>query len=227
MNNGKHVLFDWETCGNAQEDPNVIVPSLGVLVFDPNEIVPFDELVKRAVRFKFDVSEQIAKFGRTSHQDTIDWWRKPENADAYKRVIMPSSEDISLSQLGPKLDEYLRKMDWSAAVDGDACGRVWTRGNAFDAPLMTNVFKYFGWEEPFHLSLLRDVRTQIDTMAQLYDPDHACWGYPRGFVEPEGFIRHIEEHDCAADALRMQYVMLRYFNWLETNYVPKESVANS
>ncbi|AUS01985.1 hypothetical protein NVP3058O_067 [Vibrio phage 3.058.O._10N.286.46.B8] len=222
MNNGKNILFDFETCGNAQEDPNVVVPSLGVIVFDPNELVPFDELVKQAVRFKFDVREQMDTFGRTTHQDTIDWWRKPENTEAYGRVMIASGEDISLSQLGGKLDEYLRKMNWSAGVDGEACGRVWTRGNAFDAPLMTNIYKQFGWDEPFHFSLLRDVRTQIDTMAQLYDPDHRHWGYPNGFTEPEGFIRHVEEHDCAVDVLRMQYVMLRYFNWLETNYTPKE-----
>lgn len=221
MKTGKHVLFDYESCGNAQEDPNVATPSLGVLVFDINELVPFEELVNRAVRFKFNIPEQINTLKRTVHQDTIDWWKKPENSEAYKRVIMPSSEDISLSELGPKLDEYLAKMGWSAATDGEARGRVWTRGNAFDAPLMTNIYKHFGWEEPFHFSLLRDVRTNIDSIAQLYDPDHAWWGFPRGFTEPEGFIRHIEEHDCACDALRMQYVLLRYFNWLETNYVPK------
>ncbi|AGG58234.1 DexA exonuclease A [Vibrio phage henriette 12B8] len=221
-NNGKHILFDWETCGNAQEDPSVVVPSLGVIVFDPNELVPFDELVKQAVRFKFDVREQMDTFGRTTHQETIEWWRKPENFEAYGRIMIASGEDISLSQLGGKLDEYLRKMNWSAGVDGDACGRVWTRGNAFDAPLMTNIYKQFGWDEPFHFSLLRDVRTKIDAIAELYDPDHKHWGYPNGFTEPEGFIRHVEEHDCAVDVLRMQYVMLRYFNWLETNYTPKE-----
>lgn len=221
-NNGKHVLFDWETCGNAQEDPNVVVPSLGVIVFDPNELVPFDDLVKRAVRFKFDIREQMDVFKRTSHQDTIEWWRKPENAEAYSRVIIASGEDISLSELGGKLDEYLRKMDWSSEVDGDACGRVWTRGNAFDAPLMTNVYKYFGWDEPFHFSLLRDVRTHIDSIAQLYDKNHPCWGYPTGYDPDPSFVKHIETHDVCNDVCQMQYVMLRYFNWLETNYVPRQ-----
>lgn len=221
LKNGKHIIFDFETMGNAQEDPNVVVPSLGVLVFDPNEIVPFDELVKRAIRFKFDIREQRQLFGRTTHLDTLEWWRKPENFDAYNRVIIASGEDISLSELGPRLDEYLRKMDWSAATDGDACGRVWTRGNAFDGPLMTNIMKYFDYEEAFPFYLLRDVRTKIDAIAELYDDEHPCWGYPRGFTTPDGFVKHIETHDVAVDVLQMQYVMLRYFNWLEANYVPR------
>lgn len=226
LKNGKHVIFDFETVGNAQKDPNVATPSLGILVFDPNEIVPFDELVQRARRFKFTINEQFNTFGRTWHQDTIDWWKKDENADAFARVIAPSVEDISLSELGPKIDAYLAEMGWSADTDGKACGRVWTRGNAFDAPLMTNIYSYFGWDEPMPFYLLRDVRTKIDAIAELYDDEHPWWGYPRGYETPEGFIKHMESHDCANDVLQIQYTMLRYFNWMETNYVPKGKVKS-
>lgn len=214
LKDGKHILLDFETGGNAQKHPNCVAPSLGVIVFDPAEMLDFQTLVGRGIRFKFNIAEQMQKFGRITDPDTIAWWKEPEQAEAYQRVIMPSAEDISLSQLGPLLDQYLDRMGWTPD-DGERQGRVWSRGNAFDMPLFTNIYDYFGWDEPFSFGLVRDIRTKIDTITELWDQEHAGWGYVRGYPTPAGFQKHVELHDCANDIMQMQYSYMKYFEWLD------------
>lgn len=201
----KHLIYDFETVANGCKTPNAACPSLAVNVFDPSEDKSFDELVANTIRFKFKLSEQFTKYGRISDEDTVGWWKKPENAKAYAMVIEPSSEDISLSELGPLLQAYLNDQGYDA---GDDKSTVWTRGNSFDVPILSNIYAYFGWDEPYPWWRVRDVRTEIDAIVPYWDKNHAGYGYIKGFPYPDNFIKHKEEHDCARDILMLQHAHL-------------------
>lgn len=196
--NPLHVMYDWETTDNR---PTSAVASIAVILFRPEELKTFEELVDSALRVKFDIAEQFSKFGRTWNQSTIDWWRHPDQAEAYKSVIAPSVDDVSLSEFGPILDRWLADNGYQANV-GE---KIWTRGNNFDPPIFSSIYEQFGWEEPMPWWNIRDVRTEIDAVTPYWQPDHEGYGYIKDFPYPDGFIKHKEEHDCARDILMMQY----------------------
>lgn len=204
----KHVIYDWETTDNK---PTSAVASIAAIVFVPGEMKTFDELVASAIRIKFDLSEQFAA-GRTWSQDVIDFWKKPENQEAYDMVIKEDGSEISLSQFGPIFQKWLNDQGYVPNI-GE---KIWTRGNAFDPPIFTNIYQYFGWDEPFPWWNIRDVRTEVDAIVPYWDPQHEGRGYIRDFPYPENFVKHKEEHDCARDILMMQYAHVGMINYLNS-----------
>ncbi len=202
-----HVMYDWET---ADKRPTAAVASIALILFRPSELKTFDELVASALRVKFDLKAQFRDFGRTWDKETIDWWRHPDQAEAYKSVIAPHESDVSLKEFGPILDKWLAENGYMANT-GE---KIWTRGNAFDPPILSDIFESFGWEEPMPWWNLRDVRTEIDCITPYWKPDHAGYGYIDGFPYPDNFIKHKEEHDCARDILMMQYAHIGMCNML-------------
>lgn len=194
----KHLILDWETCGNGSRNPQCAVPSFGAIVFDPNTMRTFDELVNDGVRYKFHLNEQFEEMGRTYDQDVINFWMNPENADAKKRVIDIDGSEISLKEFGARFEAYLLEKGY----DG---GKVWTRGNDFDIPILYNVLKQNGVDDLFPWWNVRDIRTEIDCVGYYIDPDHKGYGYIDSFPYPDGFVKHVEVHDCARDILMLQY----------------------
>jgi len=89
----KTAIIDWETLDII---PSAAVTSVAVLVFDPTIITPFHEQVKNCMKLKFDWKSQLAN-GRTFSQSTIDFWKKPENADAFATEVAPNENDVQLS----------------------------------------------------------------------------------------------------------------------------------
>jgi len=197
----KCLILDIETLDNK---PSAVVTSLACIVFDPTDIKPFDELVKDALVMKFDWQEQI-KCGRTTSASTLDFWRKPENKDAFEMCVAPKSTDVSLSTLNDTLYGYLTKMGYDTSDSSN--GHAYCRGNSFDFPIIENIYDSYGWQEQIHFWNHRDVRTAIDSIAGYIDPEHKNRGYPSNF-NIEGMIKHRPDHDCARDIMQMQYV-----NW--------------
>lgn len=206
-NSPKHLIFDWET---VDDKPTSAVASVAFIVFDPTEIVSFEELVQNALRIKFDLSEQY-KMGRTWGISTVNWWKEEEQKEAYEHVIKPSMDDVSITRLYELLTNYLNEKGYKPNV-GE---KIWTRGNEFDPPIMNNIFEMMGWELPYPWWNIRDVRTEVDAITQYWDPNHAGYGYVKNFPYPEGFVKHKEEHDCARDILMMQYAHLNMLNFIE------------
>ncbi len=192
------IIFDWETLNTK---PHSAVASIGIIPFYRNENVGFDELVSNGKRFKFDLPSQY-RDGRTYSEDTINFWKDPENSVAFERTIRVTGEEILLSDFPDQLQIYLDGIGYS--IDENVGGYIWNRGNAFDFPIMENIFDYYGAMVPFPYWMLRDIRTTIDSYCELIDPNHDGWGYIPDFKDPEGFIKHIELHDCARDILQMQ-----------------------
>ena len=193
----KHLIFDFETLDNRSYN-RPVVPSVAFLVFDPEVLMSFDQLVDNSLRIKFDISEQI-QHGRKYNQETVDWWRKPDNSEAYKKVIEVDGSEVGLGQLDSLLKEYLIEMEYDPGK-----GKVWTRGNSFDVPILDNIYEDFGWDPAFSWWNVRDIRTEIDAITPHFDSTHAGYGYIKDFPYPKGFIKHQETHDVSRDVLMMQ-----------------------
>lgn len=199
------IIYDFETVAIGE---GAAVPSLAILAFDPSELLTFDELVSKSLRLKFNLKQQFVEYGRKYDTDTINWWKDADRAEAYKQVIAPSAEDISLSEAPLRINQYLASMGYQP----NSGEKVWTRGNDFDVPLMKNIYNQFGKEVPYPFWAVRDIRTEIDCVTPYWDENHEGKGYVKNFPYPEGFIAHVETHDIARDVLMMQHTHLSLIN---------------
>lgn len=209
----KHVIIDFETIGNAQKHPNCATPSMGILVFDPSELLDFDQLVNRALRIKLDYKAQIAN-GRVTDADTIAWWQSPDQAEARKHVIDYDGSEVSLERMALMINVYLERMGWTIQ-DVKNGGMFWSRGNAFDMPLLSNIYDSIGVEEPIPFWAIRDVRTHVDAITSIWDTSHYENGYVSGFPMPKNATKHIETHDIALDVMHMQYTQIKLIEFME------------
>ena len=197
--NPLHVIYDFETVDNK---PSAALASAAFILFRPEELKTFDELVAGALRIKFDLKEQFSpEIGRSWNKETIDWWKSEEQADAYQKVIKPSANDVSIKYFNQILQKWLTDNGYVANV-GE---KIWTRGNSFDPPMLDSVWNQFGWDPCFPWWNTRDVRTEIDAVTPYWDANHEGRGYIKDFPYPNNFIKHMETHDCARDIMMMQY----------------------
>lgn len=202
------VIYDFET---TDKKPTSAVASLAVIVFDPSELKTFDELVSSALRIKFKLTEQYAT-GRTWSQDTVDWWMHPDQKDAFEMVIKPDERlDVPLSSIEDYITFYLAEMGF----DYNNSGKIYTRGNSFDCPILSNIYQQYGYDEPFPWWNIRDVRTEIDAIVPYWDDTHEGYGYIRDFPYPDNFVKHKETHDCARDILMLQHAHIGLINKIE------------
>lgn len=197
-----NVIYDLETLDTT---PSAAVASIAIIVFDPSKLQDFDSLVANACRIKFKLDEQFQPpMNRTFSQSTVDWWQAPEQAEAYQKVIVPSDEDVSLTELPRLLKAYLDSMGYKPNV-GE---KVYMRG-FMDFPIMDDVFRMLNHEPVMPWWAARDVRTEIDAIAPYWDDQHQSWGNMKSFSTPPSFIKHVETHDCAIDVLKMQHAHLK------------------
>lgn len=204
----KYLVLDTETLDTK---PTGCITALSVIVFDPAVIEPFEDLVKRALTIKFDWQEQI-KLGRTTSESTLDFWRKPENREAFNACVKPNENDVSILNLNDILKEYLTEHGYIDTInDRNKNNLAYSRGNAFDFSLLENIYEQIG--EPMLLPFwsYRDVRTEIDAVYSHVDENHRCDGYIDGF-NIEGMIKHNSAHDCARDILMIQYAHYKLGN---------------
>jgi hypothetical protein len=197
-----NVIFDLET---VDTKPSAALASIAIIVFDPSTLQDFDTLVNNACRIKFKINEQFqAPFNRTFSKSTVEWWKSPEQAEAYQKVIAPSNEDVSITELPRMLKAYLDKMGYKPNV-GE---KVYCRG-MMDTPILEDVLRMCGAEPLMPWWSFRDVRTEIDAIAPYWDGEHQSWGNMKSFVNPSNFVKHVEIMDCAIDVMKMQYAHLK------------------
>ena len=195
----KCAIIDFETLDTI---PSAAVTSLSILVFEPSEILPFKEQVENVRTIKFNWQEQIAA-GRTTSESTLDFWRKPENKEAFNVCVAPKPDDSSLKDLNTIMYAYLKEQGYDLSEKSN--DKVYCRGNTFDFGILDNIYSSMDWQPLFHFWNHRDVRTEVDSIAQHLDPDHKFNGYVNGF-NIDGMVKHNSAHDVAHDVMLMQYV---------------------
>jgi hypothetical protein len=171
--------------------------SLACLEFDTNRYTQgdgysYEELLENAKTIKFNVEEQVKKYGRTIQKSTLDWWKK-QGAEAQKQ-LQPSDDDVSISELHNWL---------TTNFDIPSAKAVWTRGNTFDPIFLRTILESVGDADPFtQWWAIRDTRSFLDGM--LYGSDIKNTFVPDELGEK--FIGHDPKHDIVMDVMRMQYL---------------------
>ena len=187
-----NLIYDFETLSQNAFTGAVI--NIAALQFDPARFIDrpyeFEELVEECQFIKFDVHEQVMKYGRKVEQSTIDWW-KQQSKEAQRQLI-PSPADQSIDVL---YDFMVRDLDY------ENMKAVWTRGNSFDPVLLdsiliaTNKPKFKNWWA------IRDTRSFLDGL--LYGSN-----IKNNFI-PDGLnvVLHDPRYDISLDVYRMQTVI--------------------
>lgn len=188
----KAVIYDYETLSNVPAEAPVT--SMAITRFDSARFVsqPYtlEEIVATASYHKFDVAEQVQKFGRKINKSTLDWWME-QDKEVRDAQIAPKPTDISITELRTIFLQHYQKGDL-----------VFTRGNTFDPIITDFMLKAMGQDPNLHYyGDLRDTRSYIDGMS--YGSDLS-----NGFTPPELEDKTIDKHDprvdIALDILRIQ-----------------------
>ena len=205
-----HFILDVETFGqNTQTCP---VIDISYITFDFNRFTTspytFNEIVAHAEHQKFDVAEQVKKYGCIVEESTIQWWE--EQGKEARGLIKPRADDLSIDKLVPSMIDYLH---------GETITHWWSRSNTYDPIILDRIINYNNDWKVLSKNYLqywkvRDTRTFIDAKSNFTLKNN-------GFVPCDDvdlwnskFEKHNSIHDIAADILRMQY-LVRYENNME------------
>lgn len=185
------VIYDFETL--SQDQVNGVVISFAMLAFSPNRFVgdisyTYEELLEQTKFIKFNVEEQVKKYGRKINKETLQWWS--EQGDLAKKQLKPSSEDQSISEL-------CGFFHFHKPVNLEV---VYTRGNTFDPVFFQHIIESTGHKMPYDWWMDRDTRSFIDGLS---------WGtgLKNSFMPPnceDKFIHHDPRHDITLDVMRLQ-----------------------
>lgn len=184
-----HIVFDTETLGLYQD---AIVLSIGAAVFKFDGKTPdYDAIVRSGFHVKFNVDEQIRKYGRKTTESTLEWW-KTASPEA-RAILKPTPQDMGMLEGLDQLNSWIRDSGYNFKESF-----VWSRGTYFDFPKMEHMYDQVGIRPAYNGWKIRDTRTFIDTLL----------GTNRGQYEPRNkpasFVMHDALHDAAMDAYRLQ-----------------------
>ncbi len=197
-----HLILDFETLG--QDVFEIPILDCSYVVFDWDRFTsdnPYTlkEIVSLAKKDKLDMKAQVKEYGAKYNQRDVDWWMS-QSTEA-KRVLKPSSSDISVTQF---IDNFIQYTKNSGKIN-----YWWSRSNTFDPIILARYAKAVGRKDEIESVLkfwaVRDTRTWID----------AKLGFPKenGFIPlkdteywNETFVKHDSRYDIAADILRFQTI---------------------
>lgn len=195
MSADNSVIFDFETLSTDVNQG--VVLSLGLLTYTSSRFVndpyTYDELLENTKYMKFDVTEQVKKYGRKIDKSTLEWW-KTQGLDA-KKVLNP---DPSLDQSIEKLYSF-----FVINVNMNNLKTVFTRGNTFDIPIFEGIVKSTGNDIPYPFWMVRDTRSYLDGLL------HGS-GQKNSYVPDcckDKFVAHDARHDVVMDVMRMQTII--------------------
>lgn len=190
----KHLIVDLETLDTTASS---CITAVSFIMFDPSEFKGLDELVSSSLSIKLNWLDQM-DMGRTVSDDTVEFWKLPENQEAFKVCVEPKDTDVSIKELPRLLQEFIE----ANSFDPDT-SLVYSRGNVFDLGILENLFIQLNFDNPLPFWAYRDVRTEVDSIMQHLDPNHKNNGYIDGF-NVDGLVKHNSAHDCAYDIMTMQ-----------------------
>jgi len=145
----EHVMVDIETMGTT---PGSIILSIGAVRFDP-----YGTTIDRPFYVNI-LGRTQGVFGFETSQETVEWWLKPENAEARARLEKDPSP-INIDAALKKFAEYFKESGASF---------VWGHGCSFDVVLIEQAFRMVLSEHdiPWNFRAHRDTRTLFSLLPQ-------------------------------------------------------------
>lgn len=182
-------MFDIETLGI---ESNSVILSFSCIYFDAEKNPTYDELLDSAYFVKLDVTDQMARLGRTSSKSTMEWWAK-QSPLTREVSFTPSSTDVKAEDA---IEEFRK---WTTQFPNHQSAVVWARGN-LDQMAMGSLETVCGVKPVFHFGRWRDVRTAVDLLT----------GSNNGYSNIKNFdetkvVKHDPRHDCAYDIMMLLY----------------------
>lgn len=180
------AVFDFET---GDTDPNGVIFSMGIVLFDISKENSFDELVAQGMEIFFDQKQQ-EELGRTRSVDTMNWW-EGQGPEAQRCINPETQYDCR------KLHLYLAALYKALDFQPDRKSTRWFSRGAFDENFLGSFCRTFEIDPPYKYWCWRDARTYLDalgigTMNQKMD-------------KPENMVAHNAHHDAAFEAMMLQH----------------------
>lgn len=187
------IIYDFETLG--QDPENSVALCLAVLEYNEDDLISdncptYEDYLENTRMIKFDVASQITTYHRKIDPNTVKWWSE-QGAEA-KKLLKPSSEDRSISELSDWLTQFPTRPS-----------KVYTRGNTFDPAFLKSLLLACGKADPFPWWAIRDTRSMIDGM--LLGSDIKNTFVPDEYAAK--FVAHDPRHDIVMDVMRMKSLM--------------------
>ncbi len=199
----KELSLDIESLAQPSNDKSrklVMVLAIGAVVFDPNEVTPFDEMraavcvetpevpesciMDSGSHFYSPVSlTQSLKHGFDCDPSTIEFWEK--------QAVKEGSYDMVAQAAAwhEPIEETMRR--FAVFVKRHKITRIWAKSPSFDCTIMREAFNRLGLNLPIDWWRERDIRTLMD-IGDIKMPF------------PEGFLEHHALHDAAFEATQVQ-----------------------
>lgn len=131
-------MLDLETFGLK---PNCVIRSVGAVQFDPHTGKLGDE-------FYANVEEKsCTKLKMTKDQSTVDWWNKPDKAEAQKQLLI---DVIPLPDVNERFCSFFKNTKAEF---------VWSQGSNFDGVLYAHALSLTGHACPWKFYNAFDTRT--------------------------------------------------------------------
>jgi hypothetical protein len=132
------VMLDIETLGTK---PDCVVVTFGAVKFNPHS----DSVPDSGMYVRLNADEQIAH-GRSVEDDTLQWWMtQPEPV---REEAIGDGDRCGVTDFIQQLNRFLVGVD-----------AIWAQGPAFDMVILENLYRQWGYPQPWLYYQIRDSRT--------------------------------------------------------------------
>lgn len=189
------LAYDYETLSQDPVDGAIV--SLAAIQFEEDRFLSnpysYSELMDCTGMIKFDIKDQVQRFGRKIQKSALAWWK--EQSEGAQKLIKPDPQNDK-----PLEDIY----DFLVHRFGLGTAKlVYTRNNSFDPVFTHTIFKQIGKINPMPYYIVRDFKSTIMGLT---------WGHgiKDSFVPDDVkdvFVAHDPIHDVCMDVYRLQYLV--------------------
>lgn len=196
------VMIDIETLGTTAGSP---VITIGATLFDPRSCDSSEELMRRSLLIRCDISDSINR-SHGVNGDTIRFWFEQKDA-AIKALVVGDPPPVAMKDACKKLFRYCK--DRGSFVNKEffedlssmpIASTFWAKDPDFDMVLLRYYYEELNEIMPWKFPQCRSVRT-IQGLA---------WPDPNDrpeFIVPGGVL-HDARWDAIVQAMRIQAAML-------------------
>jgi len=198
VSNNMAAMIDIETLGTVAGSP---VVTIGAVLFDPCSCDSSEELVRRGLNIRIDLSDTIDK-SKGVEGGTIRWWFEQEDA-AIKALVgddaVPVVEALqTLNRYCNERGSFVNKEFFEGLSDMPKSSTFWAKDPDFDMVLLRYYYEQEREKLPWAYTACRSVRT-IQDLAWPDPVDRPEFDIPG--------VAHDARWDAIHQAMRIQAAM--------------------